>query len=435
MAHTRRVAYLAAFVTCIAELLCSSAASAGAAPTKAQQDTWRAAITQTPRPNSGCLQARFPATTWQLVPCGPAEPVSTAPAKHVFRPLDENSSGNQTALSSGIISTATGSFDQIANVTQAAGFGFTNSFTIQMNTNGFASPLCKKTHNAGCVGSEQFVVDSGGGTNIQVWLNSYLDSVTTTCPDKTWNTSGNACWKRGVTSNSNVNLPVHTFNQLQGITLTATAAANGQDSFTVTGPSLGTTITLPAGLGFGLAGRWKLVDFNVYGESSNEVIFNPGAVMSVYVAVTDGAPNPPTCSGQGLGGVKTVETSNLTLGRCVSSQGFGSSLAHGITFYEGVPATVSGINPSTGVAAGGTPVTITGAGLSKNLSVKFGTTYANRVLNCNGATSCTAISPPGAGPVDVTVVNLSSIGGEGIFSATTPTDRFTYTPLPTPPHR
>jgi len=388
---------------------------------EAAQEAWRTAIAQAVQHEAGCFQAKYPDKNWRPIPCGTEEPEPNVQHGRVFRPLDETSSGNHTALSSGSITSATGFFPAIANVTQAAGFGFQNNFTIQMNTNGFASPFCKASHNSSaCVGWEQFVVDSGGSINIQVWLFSYLDTVTVNCPDSSWNQYGTGCWKKAVETGKNTDLPVHTFNTLQGIFLKANAAIDGKDSFTMILGGIGTAIVLPAGLSSGLANNWKVVDFNVYGESNNEVIFNPGAVMSVVVQVTDGSPKPPTCSTPP--GAHTLETSNLTLGPCVSVPAF-LGAAHGITFTEGVPATVTGIDPASGPKAGGTIVTINGTGMSNNIAVKFGETYA-RSVHCTGPSTCQAVSPPGSGPVDITVVNLTSSGLEGILSA--PFGKFNY---------
>jgi hypothetical protein len=82
--------------------------------------------------------------------------------------------------------------------------------------------------------------------------------------------------------------------------------------------------------------------------------------------------------------------------------------------------TVTGISPSSGPAAGGTPVTITGIGFTGATAVDFGTQAATDVTVVS-ATTITATSPAGSGAVDVTVVT------PGGTSATSPADRFTYT--------
>lgn len=60
------------------------------------------------------------------------------------------------------------------------------------------------------------------------------------------------------------------------------------------------------------------------------------------------------------------------------------------------------ITPNQGSSGGGTPVTITGTGLTGTTAVRFGTRYATSVTNVS-PTQVTAISPAGSGAVDVTV--------------------------------
>jgi len=90
-----------------------------------------------------------------------------------------------------------------------------------------------------------------------------------------------------------------------------------------------------------------------------------------------------------------------------------------------VPApVVTAIAPAGGPATGGTAVTVTGSGLAGG-TVAFGGTVAAGA-SCED-TSCTVISPPGTGTVDVTV---TTAGGT---SAVGPVDQFTYQAT-LPPH-
>lgn len=86
--------------------------------------------------------------------------------------------------------------------------------------------------------------------------------------------------------------------------------------------------------------------------------------------------------------------------------------------------TVTGINPASGPAAGGTPVTITGTDFAPGSTVSFGGGPPVTPASVSD-TSLTVVSPPGAGTVDVTVT------GSGGSSAIVPGDRFTYVPAPT----
>jgi len=85
---------------------------------------------------------------------------------------------------------------------------------------------------------------------------------------------------------------------------------------------------------------------------------------------------------------------------------------------------VSGVTPSKGPTAGGTSVTVTGAGFAPGASgttFKFGTAKASAV-NCGSSTSCTLVSPPhAAGTVDVkATVNKAA------SAKNAPADQFTY---------
>lgn len=87
---------------------------------------------------------------------------------------------------------------------------------------------------------------------------------------------------------------------------------------------------------------------------------------------------------------------------------------------------VTALTPATGPVTGGTTVTIAGSHLAGATAVSFGDHPATDVSCSDG--SCTATAPPGAaGAVDVTVTTPSGTSGTGAA------DRFTYTPVVTPP--
>jgi hypothetical protein len=88
-------------------------------------------------------------------------------------------------------------------------------------------------------------------------------------------------------------------------------------------------------------------------------------------------------------------------------------------------ARVTAVTPSTGPAAGGTSVTVTGTGFTGATGVRFGSVAAAS-FTVTGAGSITATSPAaGAATVDVTVTNA---GGS---STTSPSDQFTFVAAPT----
>jgi hypothetical protein len=89
----------------------------------------------------------------------------------------------------------------------------------------------------------------------------------------------------------------------------------------------------------------------------------------------------------------------------------------------GTPPSVTSLSPSTGPAEGGTAVTILGTEFTPDVSVRFGTLAAKSVTRVSD-TELSAVTPAGAGSVEVVVTN--SIGS----SLPTSGSVFTYE-LPT----
>jgi hypothetical protein len=87
-----------------------------------------------------------------------------------------------------------------------------------------------------------------------------------------------------------------------------------------------------------------------------------------------------------------------------------------------VPApTVTGVAPTSGPTAGGTPITITGTGFVSGATVTLGGTAATNVV-WNNSTTITATTPPHtAGDVNLTVTNPDGQSG-------TKVNAFTYNP-------
>ena len=92
----------------------------------------------------------------------------------------------------------------------------------------------------------------------------------------------------------------------------------------------------------------------------------------------------------------------------------------GSAWVFGPSPSVAAVTPNSGSTAGGTTVTITGEHLSGATTVRFGSAYA-RSFEVHSAKSITAVSPPGAGTVNVTVETTVGV------SALNTGDRFTYT--------
>lgn len=91
------------------------------------------------------------------------------------------------------------------------------------------------------------------------------------------------------------------------------------------------------------------------------------------------------------------------------------------TFEPGLLPTITKLSPKKGLAIGGTSVTIKGKNLGEAISVSFGGVESEHIT-VNGVESVTAVAPPGAGVVDVTVTSVDGT------SEITPSDHYTYGP-------
>lgn len=118
-----------------------------------------------------------------------------------------------------------------------------------------------------------------------------------------------------------------------------------------------------------------------------------------------------TCTATSPAGSGTVDVT-------VTTPNGTSAIVRSDQFSYGAP-TITSITPSVGPPGGGTTATITGTNLTPDATFRFGTGAATSA-NCPSADSCTALSPPGTGTVDVVV---TTPGGS---SGLSPADRFSY---------
>ena len=185
---------------------------------------------------------------------------------------------------------------------------------------------------------------------------------------------------------------------------------------------------------------WSLEFFYVYNASSTT------APTVTGVSPASG-PNgsPVTLSGAAFTGATAVNFGTNPATFTVNSDNIITAVAPAgtgtvdvtVTTPEGTSATsaadqftytpapiVTSIGPTSGPAAGGTTVTLTGTAFSGASAVDFGTTAASFIVK--NATLITATSPAGSGTVDVTVTTPT-----GGTSATSAADKFTYIAAPT----
>ena len=208
----------------------------------------------------------------------------------------------------------------------------------------------------------------------------------------------------GTTGLFGPNGPVNRVNSELGYVphnLTAKPVATTIDnvSGTATGGMATLMATLNSANGTGLVG--KVVSFTLDGAFAG-------------IAVTDSSGVAT------LTGVPTNDAGGTYTGVVVASfAGDSQNLLSQNSGNLSVAPAVTGLSPTSGPAAGGTLVTITGTGFTGATVVDFGTTAATDVTVAND-TTITADSPAGTGTVDVTVTT------PGGTSATSTADQFTY---------
>ncbi len=153
------------------------------------------------------------------------------------------------------------------------------------------------------------------------------------------------------------------------------------------------------------AGTWK--------PAGAYLTFAPGAIVSELAIVA------PSSSG-------AISVASTSSGKVdVTADVLGYVLSTSATPPPPSPA-VTGLSPTSGPAAGGTAVTITGTDFTGATAVTFGSTTAT--FSVTNSTTIAATAPAGTGTVDVTVTT------GGGTSTTNAADKYTYvTPPPPPP--
>jgi hypothetical protein len=288
-----------------------------------RRDEWRTFMAQKSLPRKGCFSAAYPSREWNATRCTAAPKIPMTP-KRGTRPLVVGNGNDISAQAPiGFISTAIGSFDNVTNVTSESspignsGAPVANAYTLQVNTNPFASSVCSGAGNpAQCSGWEQFVFFNGGSSGaafIQYWLIRYNNP----CPSgQSWNQfsfSGSTdiyCWKND--SGGAVAVPNQPITNLLQLSLSGAVSATS-DGVTM---FVGTTAYARAGdNAVNAASGWTTAEFNVFGAGGSSAgggaaSFNSGASVTPRTRIVYGGTAAPTCVAQGF----TGETNNLSFG-------------------------------------------------------------------------------------------------------------------------
>ena len=291
----------------------AAAAPAEIRPAPAELKAWRKSMAKVPVPKKGCFTATYPKTEWQQVPCvtPPNRPYPPAPWP-TSQVVGNGGSNDFSAQVASTISSAEGSFDSTGGITSEtdSAANTANTYSLQLNSNPFASPICSGSPNPNCLGWQQFVYSNSnaGYTWMQYWLLRY----NTTCPSG-WNTftfgGGSTdiyCWKN---SAGGASVPVQPLSNIGNLNVTGTVVNGGQDSVSMT--IGGTTYAASDNDNvLSLAAGWQTAEFNVFGDGGgSQANFNGGSHMIVRTSVNSGTTNAPTSVAVSF----TGETNNFTL--------------------------------------------------------------------------------------------------------------------------
>jgi hypothetical protein len=282
---------------------------------------WRESIAQVPLPKEGCFQSTYPSMEWDEVECSTAPNYPYIP-KEPPKPLivgNGNDLSPEVPSGLGFISSATGTFEDVTNVTSESGQNngtgpaVANAYSIQLNTNFFTSTACSGAAvPATCQGWEQFIFANNGSSGwvfIQYWLLLY----NTTCPAG-WNqfsfpsSTDIYCYRN---STSNTAVPNQPITNLANLSLTGTVNSSGDSVKLVVGS---TAYTASGNDYVNVAAGWTIADFAIVGNAGGgQANFNSGASFTERTRISYGHGDAPNCVAQGF----TGETNNLNFGPTV----------------------------------------------------------------------------------------------------------------------
>jgi hypothetical protein len=221
-----------------------------------------------------------------------------------------------------------------------------------------------------------------------------------------------------VNSNTSITAlePVHAAGtvDITVVTPSGTSGTSAADQFTYNCTANTPTVTAVSPSSGPTGGGTSVTLTGTNFTGATQVYFGSVAATSFTVnsstSITATAPN------------QTAGTVDITVS---TVYGVSASSAADHYTYNGTAPTVTAASPTSGPAAGGTQVTITGTNLNGATAVKFGSTAATS-FTVISATQITATSPAGsAGTVDITVT--TPYGTSAISSA----DQYTYVAAPT----
>jgi hypothetical protein len=287
-------------------------------PEAKRREAWRATIARTPHPKLGCFTAAYPDTALKEVPCTAAPNLPYGPASGLRLLTVGNGTDFTAEVTSGSISSATGSFDSVTGGTSVTGPKFVASCTspvqnvpdtyaLQLNTSPFTTSACSASPNPDCRGWQQFVYSSN--TSKKVFMQYWLLKYNATCPTG-WNSYMPSAGETDCFKNSSaVSVPVQTAADLHQISLTGAAVAGGTDKVELSTNGVVYSVSANDNV-LDLAPTWRAVEYNIVGDGcGSQAKFSSGTTIVVRTTVHNGTTDAPSCIKKGF----TGESNNLTL--------------------------------------------------------------------------------------------------------------------------
>jgi hypothetical protein len=319
------------------------------------QAAWRQSLLRLPRPKTGCYTSTSPRVEWNPVPCGVPPRYPLQPARGHARHFVVGGGGanDYAANPTGHISAVEGSFPNIsAGLNESgpianAGAAIANAYTLQVNTNFFASTACAGSPNPNCKGWEQFIYENNNASHrvfIQYWLIAY----NTACPAGGWQQFGFTgdptiyCFQSTPTASLPAGQPVSNFGN---VTLAAAVSTTSDQVIVTAGPDAATRVGVNA---VAAAAGWTDAEFNVFGDAGSsagggQAAFGINSTIVVKLAVHNGTKDVPVCQTESF----TGETNNLTL---VGTAAIPTQASPTVEFTQSnVPGTLAGCAVAAGI--------------------------------------------------------------------------------------
>jgi hypothetical protein len=295
--------------------LSAGAASAAPTPTAKTKAAWQADIGHVRQPGTGCYRASYPALAWHAARCVTAPKIPLIPRPRAARHAGPELVGDGTDYSaqvSGLISQATGTFQNVSSGITAQGYpGGTgsltaNAFSLQLNSQFFTgSPACSGSSDpADCQAWQQFVYTYETSSTSYIFMQYWLIDYNATCPSG-WYTYSTDCY----TNSNAADVTTLTASQLASLQLTASAKSGGNDGVSLAVGSGAATSVTNGDSEVDLASYWNTTEWGVYGDGGGtEAYFGSNATLEAQTALTATSSAAPSCVSEGF----TGETNNLT---------------------------------------------------------------------------------------------------------------------------